>query len=70
MSILASNFEALLMFSVGLYLTFLAIRGVPLGTAKMAEWQRWYANWGRLAKFVGPIMMLMGLAEALRKLAV
>jgi hypothetical protein len=60
MLFILQNFEALLLILCGGYCTYLGFRGVPAGTAKPAEWQQWYEKWGRLLKYAGPIIILMG----------
>jgi hypothetical protein len=63
MAFLAQNVDALIPLFGGAYCTYLAFRGVPAGTAKVAEWQAWLARWGRLLKILGPILMIAGLAQ-------
>ena len=65
MMFIAQNIDALIMFLGGAYCTYLAFRGVPAGTAKVAEWQVWLARWGRLLKILGPILMIAGLVQLL-----
>ena len=65
MAFLARNIDALIQLFGGAYCTYLAFRGVPAGTAKVAAWQAWLASWGRLLKILGPILMIAGLAQLL-----
>jgi hypothetical protein len=65
MAFLAQNIDALIQLLGGAYCTYLAFRGVPAGTAKVAEWQAWLARWGLLLKILGPILMIAGLAQLL-----
>jgi hypothetical protein len=67
MAFLARNIDALIPFFGGAYCTYLAFRGVPPGTTKVAEWQAWLARWGRLLKILGPILMIVGLMQLLVK---
>jgi hypothetical protein len=65
MAFLVQNVDALISFFGGAYCTYLAFRGAPAGTAKVAEWQAWLARWGLLLKILGPILMIAGLAQLL-----
>jgi hypothetical protein len=65
MAFLAQNIDALIQLLGGAYCTYLAFRGVPAGTAKVAEWRAWLARWGLLLKILGPILMIAGLAQLL-----
>jgi hypothetical protein len=65
MAFVAQNIDALIQLFGGAYCTYLAFRGAPAGTAKVAEWQAWLTSWGRLLKILGPILMIAGLAQML-----
>ena len=59
------NVDALIPLLGGAYCTYMGFRGVPAGTAKQAEWERWYARWGRFMKIGGPLLTLFGAARLL-----
>ena len=60
MLFVVQNINALVLLSCGTYCAYLGFRGVPAGTARLAEWQQWHFGWGRMMKVAGPIVMLMG----------
>ena len=66
---LPQNIDALISFSAGVYCTYIAYRGVPVGTQKPYEWQQWHAKWGTLLKIAGPILIATALLQVLFKLA-
>lgn len=62
---LAQNIDALITVTAGAFCTYVAYSGVPVGSQKPHEWQQWHARWGRLLKWIGPLLIAMGLLRVL-----
>ena len=67
MLFIARNIDALIPLLGGAYATYLAYRGIPASTTKRVAWEQWYARWGRMLRWLGPLVMLFGLAQLIVK---